>query len=187
MGDLFEKHGAAFSFSLFNHIHVEFALYVDTIIDNPTTVCKEDLDYSKFIRSIKDGSFMNCYGMSFNTRTPKEERPGNGKRQLNACDKDTNANKKKKVTNTNSGTQSDVNFAHLCAARSRLTSAGVHGPTINGNSACHKWFYKDVCNDKCGRKKTHIKVDGANLVKVKDYKQKLEAEAQNSGNRNNGT
>ena len=59
VGDLFEKHGAAFSFSLFNQIHVESALYVDTIIDDPTTVCKEDLDYSRLIRSLKDGSFMN--------------------------------------------------------------------------------------------------------------------------------
>ena len=119
VGGLFEKYGAAFSFLLFNQIHVEFALYVDTIIDNPTTLCKEDLDYSKLIHSIKDGLFMNCYGMSFNTRTPKEERPGNGKCQLNA-DNDANANKKKKVTNTNSGKQSDVNLARLCAARSSL-------------------------------------------------------------------
>ena len=119
VGGLFEKYGAAFSFLLFNQIHVEFALYVDTIIDNPTTLCEEDLDYSKLIHSIKDGLFMNCYGMSFNTRTPKEERPGNGKCQLNA-DNDANANKKKKVTNTNSGKQSDVNLARLCAARSSL-------------------------------------------------------------------
>ena len=186
VGDLFEKHGAAFSFSLFNQIHVEFALFVDTIIDDPTTVCKEDLDFSKLIRSIKDGSFMNCYGMSFNTRTPKEDRPVTGKRQLNN-DRDANTPKKKKVTNTNSGTQSDVNFARLCGARSRLASAGIHGPSINGNSACHKWFYKGVCDDKCGRKKTHVKVEGADLVKIKDYKQKLETEARNNGNSNNGT
>lgn len=175
VGDLFEKHGAAFSFSLFNQIHVEFALFVDAIIDDPTTVCKEDLDYSRLIRSLKDGTFMNCYSMSFNTRTPKEDRPVNGKRQLNT-DRDANATKKKKVTNTNSGTQSDVNFARLCGARSRLASAGVHGPSISGNSACHKWFYKGVCDDKCGRKRTHVKVEGADLVKIKDYKQKLETE-----------
>ena len=186
VGDLFEKHGAAFSFSLFNQIHVEFALFVDAIIDDPTTVCKEDLDYSRLIRSLKDGTFMNCYSMSFNTRTPKEDRPVNGKRQLNT-DRDANATKKKKVTNTNSGTQSDVNFASLCGARSRLASAGVHGPSISGNSACHKWFYKGVCDDKCGRKRTHVKVEGADLVKIKDYKQKLETEARNNGNSNNGT
>lgn len=186
VGDLFEKHGAAFSFSLFNQIHVEFALFVDAIIDDPTTVCKEDLDYSRLIRSLKDGTFMNCYSMSFNTRTPKEDRPVNGKRQLNT-DRDANATKKKKVTNTNSGTQSDVNFARLCGARSRLASAGVHGPSISGNSACHKWFYKGVCDDKCGRKRTHVKVEGADLVKIKDYKQKLETEARNNGNSNNGT
>ena len=146
VGDLFEKHGAAFSFSLFNQIHVEFALYVDTIIDNPTMVCKEDLNYSKLILSIKDRSFINCYGTSFNTCMPKEDIPGNGKRQLNT-DKDANTNKKKKVTNTNSGTQSYVNFARLCGARSCLTSAGVHSPSINGNSVCHKWFYKGVYDD----------------------------------------
>ena len=116
VGGLFEKHGAAFSFSLFNQIHVEFALFVDTIIDDPMTVCKEDLDFSKLICSIKDGSFMNCYGTSFNTRTPREDRPVTGKRQLHT-DRDanyTNTNKKKKVRNTNSGTQWDVNFACLC-------------------------------------------------------------------------
>ena len=62
----------------------------------------------------------------------------NGTHQLNT-DKDANFNKKKKIANTNSGTQSDVNFACLCGARSRL-----HGPSINDNSGCHKWFYKGV-------------------------------------------
>lgn len=190
---MIEKHGTAFTFYPLNRIDIELAMHVHKATQKPTKLLKKtDLDYSHLTRSIQDGSSMNMIGITISMnkgyKEVKNSTHEDGKKCSCKDDNDHNqgeggppSNKKKKVVNSNSGTQSDTEFASLCAARSRQT------PTLqilntNGKEMCVRWFIKGICDNKCIRKATHIKAEGVNLEKIKSVKIKLKTETRdNSG------
>ena len=169
------KYGGNFTLSLVGTIHTAIAIYINSILADPSSASMAMLDLEVIERHLKMNTFMNVYAIPLisndneikvGSSASEDSAPADNtnKRQNNDDHKHkkTQNSKRSKIVNPHirdtQSTAVDVN--ELSKAIKAITLDGLKPPTIDNVSVCNNWHTRGVCSSSCPRKKTHIKLVG---------------------------
>ena len=169
------KYGGNFTLSLVGTIHTAIAIYINSILADPSSASMGMLDLEVIEKHLKMNTFMNVYviplisgdneiKIASSASADPIPADSNNKRQNNddrKSNKPQNSKKTKIVNPHIRDTQSTaVDVSELCKAIRAITIDGLKPPTIDNVSVCNNFHTRGVCSNSCPRKKTHIKLVG---------------------------
>ena len=172
-----EFHGIDFIYSLLGHIHIRMSFWVNRCMQTPDKVTRGTLQFEDIYNALRYSSFMNSFMIKYNQNPPSQppgkkndkKRKPSDQGQPGSSSTRTPQPRGKDVVNSDSSTQTATGGRNFSKGMSAFDPDKTKCPTVNGVSACMKWFQRGKCNSTCPRKDSHTAVTGPLQQKVKAY------------------
>ena len=172
-------HGKDFTFSLLSIIHTRFAILIDNLLTNPTSVTKQSLILSDLTSAIEQHTFMNNFKSIalINTNRPPPSRNEEERKTKRSFVRDqdppSDIAKRNRIENPDKDDiKTDLRFRAISRVRAKVQNAGHKIPTVQGVELCLKWHLLGSCHSGCDRKDTHVKLTTGKVNQTKEYLKK---------------
>ena len=163
--------------SLVGTIHTAIAIFVNTILADPSSASMDMLNLTMIETHLRYNTFMNIYAMpliSGNNEANRTDSAQDAAVKKDNFKRDHDGDHSSKKTTNDKPKRAKVHNPHFRDTQSNAVEMaelvkgikavniddGISTPTINRVSVCHNWHLRGICHSSCPRKSTHIKLVG---------------------------